>query len=86
METNQLKSIGASTGLGWELNQPQYMGKWTNPGMIGKTGFTGCVIVLDIEKECSLVLLSNYTFPTRKADGKAINEIRRDIADLVFAP
>ena len=49
-----------------------------------KTGFTGCSIHLDKEKGMGLVILSNYTYPHRKKDSVLINEVRRDIADIVF--
>lgn len=82
--TNQLESIGKSAGLGWELNQPHYMGKYVTPNTFGKTGFTGCVVVGDMKKKAAVVILSNYTFPKRKENGDLINEIRRYIMDAVF--
>lgn len=85
MHTNQLTGIGASTGLGWELNQPQYMGKYTHPTMFGKTGFTGCNVVIDPRQKRAMVLLSNYTYPRRKPSSERINEVRRAVADIVFS-
>lgn len=83
MFSNQLEG-GDGAGLGWELNQPQYMGRSSNEHMIGKTGFTGCVVMMDLNKKTGLVILSNSTFPKRKPDGMMINQLRRDIADSVF--
>lgn len=84
IQINQLAEIGQCVGLGWELNQPRYMGKHCSVKTFGKTGFTGCVCVCDIDKEIGFVILSNYTYPTRKSDATRINEFRSDIADIVF--
>ena len=50
-----------------------------------KTGFTGCSIHLDAEKGMGLVILSNYIYPHRKKDSVLINDVRKDVADIVFA-
>ena len=84
IQTNQLADIGQYAGLGWELNQPRYMGKHCSDKTFGKTGFTGCVCVCDIKREVGFVILSNYTYPTRKPDAIPINKFRSDIADIVF--
>lgn len=84
MQTNQLADIGQYLGLGWELNQSRYMGKHCRPKTFGKTGFTGCVCICDIEREVGFVILSNYTYPIRKPDAILINKFRSDIADIIF--
>lgn len=70
-------------GLGFESNQP-YMGE--NSGeRIGKTGFTGSVIMLDKLRQKGLAILSNYTYPKRKPDlPKGRNDFFKKIADIVF--
>ncbi|MBP6085491.1 serine hydrolase [Candidatus Gracilibacteria bacterium] len=85
LEINQLAPIGSSHGLGIELNQPQYMGSHCATTTIGKTGFTGTVIVSDRHRGIAFTLLSNRTFPTRPTDRHGINVVRRDIADLVWS-
>jgi CubicO group peptidase (beta-lactamase class C family) len=85
MSTNQIHSIGSCTGLGWELNQEHYMGRHCSRRCIGKTGFTGCMFLCDLEKHMGVVLLSNHTYPRRKGDKDLINSVRRDVADIVFA-
>lgn len=80
---NQIDNIGESVGLGWEYNQPRYMGKYANE-IFGKTGFTGCAVMINMKKKRGLVMLTNYTYPKRKADAKLINNVRREIADLIF--
>ncbi|HEY1645981.1 MAG TPA: serine hydrolase domain-containing protein [Candidatus Saccharimonadales bacterium] len=85
MHTNQIAKLGLSTGLGWELNQETYMGKYA-ASLFGKTGFTGCVILIHPRLKRAMVVLSNYTYPKRKPDKVAINKVRSSLADIVFAP
>ena len=82
--TNQIPQTGECTGLGWEYNQPRYMGR-SALQLIGKTGFTGCVIMCGLMRGQAMVLLSNYTWPRRKPDKTAIDRTRACIADLVFS-
>jgi CubicO group peptidase (beta-lactamase class C family) len=84
LQENQLAAIGGSAALGWELNQPWYMGTSATEKTIGKTGFTGCMVLCDIPRETGIVLLANYHFPTRKNSPDAANAVRRDIADIVI--
>lgn len=83
---NQITHLGESAGLGWELNKPNYMGKFADASSFGKTGFTGCVVVGSMKKKAGFVLLTNYVHPRRKLDASLINSIRRSVADLVFTP
>lgn len=84
MAENQLGTI-ATMGLGWEIQQPHYMGEYVSNMTISKTGFTGCVVIGDIKKGKAMVLLTNYHFPKRKTSWDAMNKLRCDIADIVFA-
>ncbi len=83
MSSNQLSSINESGGLGWELNQPRFMGNHSAT-TFGKTGFTGCLVLCDIKKGIGMAMLSNTIYPRRKPDATAINEVRRDIANILF--
>jgi len=84
MYTNQIPHIGGQcTGLGWELNQP-YMGANRTASTFGKTGFTGCAVIIDRARNSGLVLLSNCTWPKRKPNRDLINEIRAGVAELVY--
>ena len=84
IQKNQLASIAMQAGLGWELNQPRYMGTSCTPWRIGKTGFTGCVIIIDKKYNRACTLLANYVYPIRKRSTEAINRIRVALADIVF--
>jgi len=77
-------SLGARTACGWELEQPVFMGSGCTPTTFGKTGFTGCAVVADPARRAALVFLTNHTFPKRRSDRNAINEVRRTLADLPF--
>ncbi len=84
MTTNALSIAGQSCGVGWELNQPKFMGKHAHEHMIGKTGFTGTCVVIDPRSGRAFAHLSNRAYPKRGSTD-AINALRRDIADIVFA-
>jgi len=84
MHTNQLGSIGEERGLGWDMNSKYKMGDLSSSNVFGHTGFTGSMVLCDPVQKVVIVMLSNRTFPKRPADGKAINEVRHDIADIVF--
>jgi len=72
-------------GLGWELNQRIYMGTCASTSTFGKTGFTGCVVMVDPEKKVGLVFLSNCVYPYRKKNRDEINKVRSALADIVFS-
>jgi serine-type D-Ala-D-Ala carboxypeptidase len=83
---NQFTGLDSDTGLGFELNQKWFMGEKASNKAFGKTGFTGCHIVLDPEKGIGFVLLSNWAYPKRQERGEnsPLNVLRRDLADLIF--
>lgn len=84
MTTNQIVHLNASTGLGFELNQP-FMGVHREARTFGKTGFTGTSFVCDREREKAVVILSNRTFPQRGTDAHALNLFRSDVCDILFS-
>jgi CubicO group peptidase (beta-lactamase class C family) len=52
-------------GLGFELDQPWYMGALASPVTAGHTGFTGTTLVIDPESRSVAILLTNRVHPTR---------------------
>ncbi len=60
------------------------MGTSCSNRTIGKTGFTGCVVVNDFKKGVGMVLLSNFTWPKRKNQKELINKVRQDICNILF--
>lgn len=84
MQYNAISPDIGCTGLGWELDQP-FMGELRNRNTFGKTGFTGCSITIDPDRKKGVVLLSNHTFPERRADRSLIGKVRSELADIVFS-
>jgi CubicO group peptidase (beta-lactamase class C family) len=74
----QFPELGMPIGLGWELNQP-WMSEHAGPRTIGKTGFTGCSVVIDLERARVIVLLSNSTYPHRPATKDGITAVRKAV-------
>jgi CubicO group peptidase (beta-lactamase class C family) len=79
----QFPELGLPIGLGWELNQP-WMGEHAGPRTIGKTGFTGCSIVIDFDRAKVIVLLSNSTYPHRPATKDGITAVRRAVMSALL--
>jgi len=84
--TGKLPEITAAAeqGLGWQLSEEYFMGERRGNKTFGKTGSTGTSIVIDGERGIGFEILSNRTFPDRHTSNEAINEFRRDIADIIF--
>ncbi len=83
MYTSQLSTQDFSMGLGWELNNPLFMGKEAMTSTFGKTGFTGTLCVVDPVRGVAFVLLSNRTYPKR-GDRAPIDEVQREVSDIVL--
>ena len=75
---------GAKKGLGWQLNDTNFMGQYPRLRTFGKTGFTGTSVICDIERGIAFVILSNRTYPKRPLTDDAIFAFRLDIADIIF--
>jgi len=71
------------TALGFELNNPKFMGNSPSP-VFGKTGFTGTSFICQPEKKFCLVILCNYTYPVRGTNADKINEFRASLAELCY--
>ncbi|PPK65795.1 serine hydrolase [Actinokineospora auranticolor] len=65
-------------GLGFELDQPWYMGGLSGPHSAGHTGFTGTSLVLDPASRSIAILLTNRVHPGR--DRGSINAARQELA------
>lgn len=63
-----------SHGLGFELDQPWYMGEMSSPRTAGHTGYTGTSIVIDFSSRSFAILLTNRVHPSR--DWGSINPAR----------
>jgi CubicO group peptidase (beta-lactamase class C family) len=81
---SMVESMG--TGLGWEVARP-YMGEGATAHTFGKRGFTGCFVLVDVEKQLGVVFLANTTFPRRKPEQihQDINEaLRTNVMNLIW--
>lgn len=56
-------------GLGFESDQPWFMGELAGTGALGHTGFTGTSLVLHPPTDSYLVLLANTVHPVRHRQG-----------------
>jgi CubicO group peptidase (beta-lactamase class C family) len=56
---------GDDHGLGFELDQPWYMGDLSGPRTAGHTGYTGTSIVIDFQTKSFAILLTNRVHPSR---------------------
>jgi len=83
MSKNQIPRLSERTGLGWELLGPTIIGTATGMRIFGKTGYTGCLVAADPDKNNAVVLLTNRNHPTRQDPGP-INAVRRAVSEIVF--
>jgi CubicO group peptidase (beta-lactamase class C family) len=81
MHTNQIADIGASVGLGWELSGTLLRQSDASAPVFGKTGFTGCAVVMDAATKRGFVILSNRNYPHRPKGREGIREVRAKLAD-----
>lgn len=72
------------TGLGWE-RRAEWMG--TAPaGTFGKTGFTGCCIVINEKNQTTGVLLSNSIWPQRSIEKQdKLKKLRQEFCNILFS-
>jgi CubicO group peptidase (beta-lactamase class C family) len=74
---------GTSRALGWDTpSKPSQSGQHFYPGSYGHLGFTGTSLWIDPEREVSVTLLTNRTWPDGK--NQAIKELRPRFHDAVI--
>ena len=84
MVTNQTPDFpDHDHGLGFEINQPWYMGALASANTIGHSGFTGTSLVIDLRRGAYAILLTNRVHPSRTW-GK-INKARAVASDGLAA-
>ncbi|SDS19933.1 serine hydrolase domain-containing protein [Microlunatus soli] len=82
MVTNQTPEFdGHDHGLGFELNQPWYMGRSAGPRTIGHTGYTGTSLVIDLDRGGYVILLTNRVHPSRHRG--TVNPARALVGDAL---
>jgi len=95
MTTPINRGIGGVFGLGWMVKIPRprrpspsygytaFMGDYASYGSYGHTGFTGTSILVDPEKSCWIILLTNRVYPTRANEN--IKRFRRLLHNFVLS-
>jgi CubicO group peptidase (beta-lactamase class C family) len=73
---------GTSRALGWDTpSAPSQSGKYFSPRSFGHLGYTGTSLWIDPERQLSIVLLTNRTWPD--CQNQAIKEVRPAFYDAV---
>lgn len=74
---------GTSRGLGWDTpSPPSQSGKYFSPRSFGHLGYTGTSLWIDPERQVSITLLTNRTWPD--CQNQAIKQVRPAIHDAVM--
>src|SRR5258708_32145725 len=74
---------GTSRTLGWDTpSSPSQSGKYFSPSSFGHLGYTGTSLWIDPERQLSVTLLTNRTWPD--SSNQTIKEVRPLFHDAVF--
>ncbi len=75
--------VGTSRALGWDTpSPPSQAGKYFSPSSFGHLGYTGTSLWVDPERQLSIILLTNRTWPDCR--NQAIKTIRPAFHDAVI--
>ena len=73
---------GTSHALGWDTpSAPSQSGKYFGPGAYGHLGYTGTSLWIDPDRQLSITLLTNRTWPD--CSNQAIKQVRPRIHDAI---
>src|SRR5207245_8450166 len=74
---------GTSRALGWDTpSSPSQSGRYFSPHSFGHLGYTGTSLWIDAERQFSVTLLTNRTWPD--CSNQAIKQLRPKIHDAVI--
>ena len=74
---------GTSRALGWDTpSAPSQSGKYFSRSSFGHLGYTGTSLWIDLERQLSVTLLTNRTWPD--SSNQAIREVRPRFHDAVI--
>lgn len=74
---------GTSRALGWDTpSSPSQSGRYFSPRSFGHLGFTGTSLWIDPERDVSITLLTNRTWPDAKS--QAIKQVRPALHDAMM--
>jgi CubicO group peptidase (beta-lactamase class C family) len=75
--------VGTSRALGWDTpSAPSQSGKYFSPASFGHLGYTGTSLWIDPERQLSIILLTNRTWPD--CSNLAIKQVRPRFHDAVI--
>jgi serine-type D-Ala-D-Ala carboxypeptidase len=75
---------GTSRALGWDTpSAPSQSGKFFGPKSYGHLGYTGASLWIDPDRELSITLLTNRTWPD--CSNQSIKQIRPEFHDAIIA-
>jgi len=78
----QFSPAGTSRALGWDTpSSPSQSGKYFSPHSFGHLGYTGTSLWIDPERQLSVTLLTNRTWPD--CGNQAIKQLRPQFHDAV---
>jgi CubicO group peptidase (beta-lactamase class C family) len=78
----QALPAGTSRALGWDTpSQPSQSGRYLSTHAFGHLGYTGTSLWIDPERELSITLLTNRTWPDCK--NQSIREVRPRLHDAI---
>ena len=73
----------SSRSLGWDTpSWPSQSGKYLSPGSFGHLGYTGTSLWIDPQRQLSITLLTNRTWPS--SDNEAIKQVRPQFHDAII--
>ena len=74
---------GTSRTLGWDTpSSPSQSGKYFGPRSYGHLGYTGTSLWIDPDRELSIILLTNRTWPD--CSNQAIKQVRPKVHDAII--
>ena len=81
--TREISPPGTSRALGWDTpSPPSQSGSYFSPQSYGHLGYTGTSLWIDPERELSISLLTNRTWPD--SSSQAIKQVRPRFHDAVM--
>ena len=81
---NHTPGMNLAAGLGWHLDDSEYLGNSFKPGTFFHPGFTGTIIGGNRKINVGFVFLSNCTYPHRESS-KLKSEIFQSLLTETFS-
>lgn len=79
----EILPAGTSRALGWDTpSSPSQSGRYFSPRSVGHLGYTGTSLWIDLDRQLSVTLLTNRTWPDCK--NEAIKKVRPVFHDAVI--